>query len=62
LESSQRPLFDLLGAPAGKKRHVVVEGGHLPGRVEIVREVLGWLDEQLGPVLPNSASAPPSSR
>jgi hypothetical protein len=50
LESSQIPLFRLLGTPEKDKRHFVVEGGHAPLTQEVVRETLGWLDRYLGPV------------
>jgi len=51
VESSQRPLFRLLGAPPADKRLALLEGGHVPSdRREIVREVLDWLDRYLGPV------------
>jgi formylglycine-generating enzyme required for sulfatase activity/dienelactone hydrolase len=51
LESSQRPLFDLLGTPARDKKQVIYEGGHgaFP-RPDAVRECLDWLDRYLGPV------------
>ncbi len=50
-ELAQRPLFELLGAPADMKRHARLEGGHIPrNRLEIIREVLDWLDLHLGPV------------
>jgi dienelactone hydrolase len=50
-ESSQRPLFRLLGVAEPNKRHAVLDGGHIPSdRREIVREVLNWLDHHLGPV------------
>jgi dipeptidyl aminopeptidase/acylaminoacyl peptidase len=50
-EASQQPFFDLLGTPAEDKRHVFLEGGHLPSeRRAIIREVLDWLDRYLGPV------------
>jgi eukaryotic-like serine/threonine-protein kinase len=53
VETSQRPLFDLLGTPPEHKRHAVLEGGHLPWRrQEVVDEILGWLDRYLGPVPP----------
>jgi eukaryotic-like serine/threonine-protein kinase len=51
VETSQVPLFKLLGTPAEQKRHVVFEGaGHVPPRIELIREVLDWLDRYLGPV------------
>jgi eukaryotic-like serine/threonine-protein kinase len=48
LETSQRPFVALLGTPAEHKRHVVFENaGHVPPRVDVIREVLGWLDRYL---------------
>jgi eukaryotic-like serine/threonine-protein kinase len=49
-ESSQRPLFDLLGTPAGRKRHVVFETGHVLPVDAVEKEFLAWLDGTLGPV------------
>jgi pimeloyl-ACP methyl ester carboxylesterase len=51
VDSSQIPLFQLLGTPAKDKKHVIYEGGHgfFP-RPEAVRECLDWLDRYLGPV------------
>lgn len=50
-ETSQKPFFELLGTPPEDKRHVVLEGGHLPPQYsEMVREILGWTDARLGPV------------
>ena len=50
-EVSQKPLFDLLGAPKTEKRHRRLEGGHIPpDRLELIEEVLSWLDRHLGPV------------
>ena len=54
---SQKPMFQLLGPPAGDKRHAVISGGHLPTRIETIKEVLDWLDRYLGPV---TAPAPGS--
>jgi predicted esterase len=49
-ELSQQPLFAMLGAPANSKRHARLAGGHIPThRLEIIRAVLDWLDQQLGP-------------
>ena len=51
VETSQVPLFKLLGTPAEHKRHVIFEGaGHVPPRIEVIREILDWLDRYLGPV------------
>ena len=51
LEASQVPLFRLLASPAGAKRHLVYEGGHVPARLQdIARETLDWFDLYLGPV------------
>ena len=49
---SQARLFDLLGTPAAEKRRAVVDSGHLMPRAEVLRESLGWLDEQFGAVRP----------
>jgi predicted esterase len=52
-ELSQQPLFEMLGAPDDKKRHARLAGGHIPtNRLDIIREVLDWLDQHLGPVQP----------
>ena len=51
--ASQKPLFDLIGTSPGAKRHVMFESGHVPERIAVIREVLGWLDETLGPVRTN---------
>lgn len=50
VERLQLPMFRLLGTPAADKRHVVVEGGHVPPRNLVVKEALDWLDRYLGPV------------
>jgi formylglycine-generating enzyme required for sulfatase activity/pimeloyl-ACP methyl ester carboxylesterase len=50
LESQQR-LFELLGTPAEHKRHVALEGGHVPNDWRgLIKEVLDWFDKYLGPV------------
>jgi eukaryotic-like serine/threonine-protein kinase len=56
-ETSQRPLFDLLGAPAAHKRHKVFETGHALPMGDVASEVLPWLDRYLGPVVPASPAA-----
>ena len=50
LESSQEPMYRLLGTPKDQKRHVVYETGHDLPRAGIIRETLDWLDRYLGPV------------
>ena len=50
LETVAKPLFTLLGAPADRKRLAIHEGGHIPALNELIRDVLGWFDEHLGPV------------
>lgn len=50
VESGQVPLFNDLGTASEGKRHVVFDGGHIPGANEIIRETLDWLDRYLGPV------------
>jgi dienelactone hydrolase len=51
VETAQVPLFRLLGTPAPRKRHAILEGGHLPPTTHpVIKEILDWLDRQLGPV------------
>lgn len=50
LESSQRPLFEMLGTPEPHKRWVIYDGGHSVPRNKLIAEALGWLDDYLGPV------------
>jgi predicted esterase len=50
LEESQRPMFRFVGTKADDKRHVVLDGGHVPGRLAVVKPTLEWLDHYLGPV------------
>jgi formylglycine-generating enzyme required for sulfatase activity/dienelactone hydrolase len=53
-ETSQVPLFNLLGSPPNKKKHNTYPGGHgvLGWYDEIVKDSHAWLDEQFGPVKP----------
>jgi alpha-beta hydrolase superfamily lysophospholipase len=49
-EERQR-FYDLLGTPAPLKKHVVLEGGHVPQDIRgLFREVLAWYDTHLGVV------------
>ena len=49
-ETSQKPLFELLGTPREHKKRLVFPGGHSVPRTEMIRESLRWLDQYLGPV------------
>jgi dienelactone hydrolase len=50
VETSQKPMFDLLGTPKKDKKIILYEVGHLVPRTEFVKEALLWLDHYLGPV------------
>jgi cephalosporin-C deacetylase-like acetyl esterase len=50
VETSQVPLFRLLGTPEKDKRHVLFEGGHRGPTHEYIKETLDWFDRYLGPV------------
>ena len=52
VDRSQIPLLTALGAPAKDKRHILYDGGHvnLQTRMDLIGEILRWLDQQLGPV------------
>lgn len=50
---SQVPMFRMLGTLAEHKRHLVMDGGHVPTRIsEVFRQAADWLDTYLGPVRP----------
>lgn len=48
VETSQKPMYDLLGTPAGNKKILIYESGHLVPRNDFVRETLIWFDQYLG--------------
>jgi formylglycine-generating enzyme required for sulfatase activity len=52
VDKAQNPLFAMLGTPHTEKRHVVMESPHdvTVQREQLVKEVLAWLDNYLGPV------------
>ena len=52
VDRSQIPLLRALGAAEKDKRHVLFDGGHvnLQTRMDLIGEVLRWLDQYLGPV------------
>jgi hypothetical protein len=49
-DSSQEPMFDMLGTPAEHKRRIVYDTSHTIPRTELIRESVSWLDRYLGPV------------
>jgi hypothetical protein len=51
VETSQKPMFNLLGTRDEDKRHIIFEAGHWPlPRSQSIKEGLDWLDRYLGPV------------
>jgi pimeloyl-ACP methyl ester carboxylesterase len=45
VETSQDPMFKLLGTPPAQKRHIIEEGSHFVPRVRLIQESLNWLDK-----------------
>jgi dienelactone hydrolase len=50
VETSQKPMFKLIGTPEKDKKIIIYEGGHLVPKSELMKESLSWLDKYLGPV------------
>jgi dienelactone hydrolase len=50
VETSQKPLFNLLGTPPEHKKYVLYETGHFVPRNQLIKESLDWLDTYLGMV------------
>jgi hypothetical protein len=50
VESSQVPLFRLLGTNEKDKRQVIFESGHMLPPKDLIRESLDWLEKYLAPV------------
>lgn len=50
VETSQKPMFDLLGTPIENKRMIIYDSGHLVPRTDFVKESLLWFDKYLGEV------------
>ncbi|HEX7494389.1 MAG TPA: SUMF1/EgtB/PvdO family nonheme iron enzyme [Bacteroidales bacterium] len=49
-ETSQRPLYELLGTSQENKRIFIYESGHFVPKEELIKEILNWLDKYFGPV------------
>ena len=52
MERSQIPFLRALGTAEKDKRHILFDGGHvnLQFRMDLIGEILRWLDQYLGPV------------
>jgi hypothetical protein len=50
VETSQVPLFRLLGTPEKDKRHLLFESGSRGPTHQYIKETLDWFDRYLGPV------------
>jgi hypothetical protein len=50
LETSQKPMFEMLGTDPADKKHYIAPSGHLVPREATVRETLDWFDRYLGRV------------
>jgi dienelactone hydrolase len=48
VETSQKPMYDLLGTPEKDKKIIIYESGHLVPRTDFVKESLNWFDKYLG--------------
>jgi len=50
LETSQMPMYNLLGTPKQEKKIIIYDAGHLVPKIEFVKETLLWYDRYLGAV------------
>jgi pimeloyl-ACP methyl ester carboxylesterase len=50
VETSQKPMFNLLGTPENDKNLIIYDAGHLVPRTDLIKETLAWYDKYLGPV------------
>jgi len=50
VETSQKPMYNLLGTSAKDKILKIYDTGHLVPRTDLIRETLDWYDKYLGPV------------
>jgi dienelactone hydrolase len=49
LETSSKPMFDLLRTPVENKVHQIYETDHWIPQNEMIKETLAWLDKYFGP-------------
>jgi formylglycine-generating enzyme required for sulfatase activity/pimeloyl-ACP methyl ester carboxylesterase len=50
VDTSQQPMYELLGTPTENKKLVTLDTGHVMPRADLLRASSGWLDEHLGRV------------
>ena len=50
IETSQKPLYELLGTSPENKRIFIYESGHFVPKDKLIKETLNWMDKYLGPV------------
>jgi len=50
VDSAEEPMLRVLGTPKEHKRRVAYETGHDIPLVEMIKELLDWLDPYFGPV------------
>jgi hypothetical protein len=50
VETSQKPMFNLLGTPKNDKNLIIYDAGHLVPRTDLIKETLAWYDKYLGAV------------
>jgi pimeloyl-ACP methyl ester carboxylesterase len=50
VETSQIPMFNLLGTPEADKVILTYNSGHLVPYADLMKETLTWFDKYLGPV------------
>jgi cephalosporin-C deacetylase-like acetyl esterase len=50
VETSQKPMYELLGTPREHKKQYIYETGHFVPKNQCIKETLDWLDRYLGPV------------
>ena len=48
VETSQRPMFQMLGTPSADKQRVEYAGGHIFPFARMIKDTLDWLDRYLG--------------
>jgi eukaryotic-like serine/threonine-protein kinase len=60
VETSQRPMFELLGTAPDRKKQLTYQAGHLVPRSQVIKETLDWFDRYLGPV--QNATSPAQTK